>query len=498
MLGHPMRTIVALLLAPALAAQTPELKRLPMEARLSWQTLGMPTPGERMGLMGLEFLREHKHGFAWGLGGYGALTGTRGGFITVGVSGAWRPALTDHLSLDLGAYCGGGGAGRAAVGGGWMLEGHAGLNVKMEAWRLGAAYERIRFPNGDIDGSQWRLSVGRSFEMKRAPSAGPFSIEGIGWRELEMAFTYAHYRPDRGLRTDGLPERGVDLVGLHSTLALNDHVFSSLELAGAHGGGADGYMEGLLGLGWRWSIDGSDRWRLLARLAGGPAGGGRLDVGGGMAWKAALGLEARLGQSTVLSLEGGRFIAPGGTYRADIVQVGLGRRFGVAMEGGRPSISTDLFSDQLWRMELGVAELTDPARASGPLKQPVRLASLRIALPLAAHVYLVGEAAFGTSGQAGGYAEGLLGVGLESRALGALGTTCFAELSLGAGGGGGLETRGGALIQPVLGLNQPVGDELDLSLRVGRTRALHGGLDSNMFALGLRWRTGLLTRRAAP
>ncbi len=496
MLGHPMRWFPALLLASTLAAQTPALQRLPMEARLSWQTLAMPTPGERMGLMGLEFLREQDHGFAWGLGGYGALTGERGGFITVGVSGAWRPALTEHLRLDLGAHCGGGGAGRAAVGGGWIMEAHAGLAWQAPGWNLGAALERIRFPNGGIDSSHWRFSAGRTFELSRASTSG--ALSGLPWRELEVAFTYAQDRPDSGLRTDGQPERRMDLGGIQATLALGAHAFTSLELAGAHGGGADGYMEGLLGLGWRWHLDDADRWRLQARVAGGPAGGGRLDVGGGMAWKAALGVEARLGSSGVLSLEGGRFITPGATYRATTWQVGLGRRFDVAMPGGRPSQPTDLFRDQPWRMELGLAELIDPARGQDPRKMPVRMASLRIALPMSARVYLSGEAAFGTSGQAGGYAEGLIGAGVESTPLGGAGTTLFAELALGAGGGGGVETRGGAMIQPALGLNQPLAEGLDLSLRLGRAHALRGGLDSNMFALGLKWHLGLLTRQPLP
>jgi hypothetical protein len=290
----------------------------------------------------------------------------------------------------------------------------------------------------------------------------------------------------------------VDLVGLHSTLALGDHLFTSLDLAGAHGGGADGYMEGLVGLGWRWRLDAADRFRLHARLVGGPAGGGRLEVGGGMALKAALGVEARLGASTVLSLEGGRFVAPGGTYRATFGQLGLGRRFGVAMDGGRPSQATDLFGNQPWRMELGLAQLMDPMRTSTSRGGPVRMASLRLALPLSPHLYLAGEAAFGTSGRAGGYAEGLVGAGLESSPLPALGTTAFAEFTLGAGGGGGVETRGGAMIQPALGLNQPISEGLDLTLRLGRARALHGGLDATMVALGLRWRTGLLTRRPTP
>ncbi|HJV22105.1 MAG TPA: hypothetical protein VJ570_05380 [Holophagaceae bacterium] len=493
-----MRTLFPILLAPVLAAQTPGLQELPMEARLSWQTLRMPAPAEPMGLLGLELLREQGHGFAWGVGGYGALTGDRGGFITMGLAGAWRPALTDRLHLDLGLFCGGGGAGRAFVGGGWMVEGHAGLDWQADAWRAGAAYERIRFPNGDLDSGQWRLSFARPFGLKRSGTSGDRVFPDLPWREFEVAFTASRYQPRQGLRTDGTPEVGVDLVGLHSTLGLGEHAFGTLELAGAHGGGADGYMEGLLGLGWRWRLGASDRWRAQVRLAGGPAGGGRVDVGGGMAWKGAVGLEARVGTATVLSAEAGVLATPGGSYRAATWQVGVGRRFGVAMEGGTSAGPTDRFTDQPWNVEAGLAELTHPRPSPRPGEGPVRLASIRIALPMSPHAYLAGEAAFGTSGGAGGYAEGLLGAGLVTSPWTDQGTTAFAELALGAGGGGGLETRGGALIQPSLGLHQPLSEGLDLMLRVGRTRALRGGLDSPLVALGLRWRTALLTRRSQP
>ncbi len=496
MLGDPMRIALALLLAPALAAQGPDLLQLPMEARLSWQTLAMPAPGERMGLLGLEFLREFDHGLAWGLSGYGALRGIRGGFITVGLSGAWRPALTERLHLDVGGFCGGGGAGRAAVGGGWMVEGHAGLDWRADAWRLGAAYERIRFPNGDVDSSQWRLSLGVPFGLKRAGFQGTLNLANMPWREAEVAFTKARYQPRAGLRLDGQPERPVDLVGLWVALELNEGPFACLELAGAHRGGADGYMEGLVGLGWRWHLDEGGRWRIHARLAGGPAGGGRLDVGGGMAWKGALGIEAALGPSTFLSLEGGRIAMPGGSYQANTWQLALGRRLGLAMDGGRRSLPSDLFANQPWNVESGVAELAHAARGPGREPNPVRLASLRLGLPISNLVYVVGEAAFGTSGSAGGYAEGLAGVGCETNPLPRFGTSFFAELSLGAAGGGGIETRGGAVIQPTLGLHQILARNLDLSLRFGRTRALRGGLDSSMLALGLRWRTGLLARRS--
>lgn len=498
MLGDPMRSLPCLLLAPALAAQTPEVRPLPLEFHTSWQTVKMPSPGEHMGLLGVEFLRVREHGLAWGLGGYGALTGIRGGFITVGMAGAWRPTLSEHLSLDLGAFCGGGGAGRADVGGGWMLEGHAGLAWRTEAGRLALSVQRIAFPNGAIDSRQWRLSWSLPFALREATAGPVFHLPEQSWRDVEVAATAARYRPRGGFRTNGRPEQNLDLVGIRTDLGLTAGAFASLELAGAHGGDGDGYMEALLGAGWALELGTGGRGRLYARVAGGPAGGGRLDVGGGMAWKEALGAHLRLGSSTWLGLEVGRFRAPGGTYGADFLQLSLGRSFGMAMDSGRTSHPGDTFETSRWWLEGGLAELPSAQRGSGARSAALRMADLRVGLPLGPHLYLAGEAAFGTSGRAGGYAEGLLGLGLETSPIPVSGTALFGELSLGAAGGGGVDTRGGAFIQPAVGLRQPMGPRMDLVLRVGRTRGLHGGLDTPMAALALRWKVDLLTRRPGP
>lgn len=489
-----MRSLPCLLAASALAAQSPESRPLPLAFQASWQTLRMPTPGERMGLVGVEFLRSHPHGLSWGLGGYGALTGIRGGFITVGLAGAWRPALSERLSLDLGAFCGGGGAGRADVGGGWMLEGHAGLTWHTAFGHLGLATQRIAFPNGAIDSRQWRLTWSLPFALREATAGAVFHLPEQPWREVEVAATAARYRPRGGFRMNGQPEQDLHLVGIRADLGLAGGGFASLELAGAHGGDGDGYMEALLGAGWALEWGAQGRGRVYARVAGGPAGGGRLDVGGGMAWKGALGAQARLGSSTRLGLELGRFRAPGGTYRADTLQVSLGHTFGVAMDSGRPPGAGGAFATRRWWMEAGLVELAGAQRGAGMAPAPLRMADLRVGLPLGPHLYLAGEAAFATSGRAGGYAEGILALGLEAPPLPRLGTACFAEVGVGAAGGGGVDTRGGAFFQPSLGLRQPLGPSLDLVLRGGRTRGLHGGLDTPMWALGVRWKVDLLTR----
>jgi hypothetical protein len=458
-----------------------------MEVRQSFQTIALPFPGERMGLYGLEFMHETPSGFAAGLGGYGAITGQRGGFITVGLAGGWRPRLTERLALDLGLFSGGGGAGRAAVGGGWMLEGHAGFEWRLDAAHLGLAYQRIRFPNGEIDSRQWRFSFALPFALPTL-APGP-SLPAVPWREVEVESTVLHYAPSRGVRLlDGQPgEASLSLVGFAAKGALGGPFFLSLELAAAHTGGADGYMEGLLGLGARARLDG---WRLSARIAGGPAGGGHLDVGGGMAWKAAAGLERDLGAGLFLGAEAGWMTTPGASFRAMTTQVSLGRRFRLAEGAGEAPEPGWTLQFLPLRIRAGVSELTHPRRGAADGGTPVRSQTLALDLPFSNHLYLTGQAGFGTSGRAGGWATGLLGLGAEASPLGA-GPRALAELLIGAGGGGGLDSRGGAIVQPMVGLAQRLGGAWELQLRGGRLKSLRGGIDSTILEVGVAWRTGL-------
>lgn len=272
------------------------------------------------------------------------------------------------------------------------------------------------------------------------------------------------------------------LAGILGKADLGQGLFASLELDAAHSGGADGYMEGLVGLGLRRSFGRTFRGHL--RIAGGPAGGGQVDVGGGMAWKAVLGLDAKLGQVYLLGAEAGWLSTPGGTFKAFVSQISLGRRLLRAHPEGEAPVSGWRLHSLPLRMRAGVSQLTRPRETPDG---PIRSQTLALDLGLGSHLYLTGQAAFGTSGRAGGWGTGLVGTGFEGRPFEG-GPRIFLEALLGAGGGGGIETRGGLLAQTVAGLAQPLGKHLELQLRAGKAKALRGGLDSPLFEVALGWR----------
>ncbi|MBI4913930.1 MAG: hypothetical protein HY823_14460 [Acidobacteria bacterium] len=499
------RETMALAVSLGLAAQGVE--NLRGDVRFTGERWRMPFAQESMDLLGLQIHRTWRAGGYAGLGGWGAVRGERGGFITLGFSGGWRFPLTDRLALDTGAWFGGGGAGRAAGGGGLMLRGHAGLSWDAGPARFGAEWSRVRFPNGRIESSQWALTVALPF---RAPLGTPglhlnldrvstgAGLGPLGWEDVSMGFTAQRYAPARTVKnlSGQVDTSGVGLTGLEVRLGLGKgEAFWILDLGAAAQGSADGYMEALLGVGYGLALDAEGHALLVGRLEGGPAGGGNLSVGGGMAWKGLLGLEARSSRGLFLNLSGGYLATPGGTFKGSLVQFEVGRRFQLALPGGGPASASDPVDFSGWSFRWGAQRLAAPQRRSGAEGEPIQLASLQVTHELSSTWFFVGQGNFGLTGHAGGFAVGLIGLGWRSGPLLGAGPRLRVHAMTGAAGGGGVDTGGGLLVQPMAGLEQDLGRGWSLQVMGGQQTAPKGRLRTSVAEAGLAWRFGLPERR---
>jgi hypothetical protein len=146
--------------------------RLPAFARIGYETIKLPG-SELMGLVGTTYLVEVQHGLCVGPAVYGAASGQRGGFFTVGAEAALCTQLVGPLSLQAGLYVGGGGGGAAPVGGGLMLRPHVDLLWNFRGFRAGVSASNVRFPNGQIDSSQLGLVLDMDMTFDYLPPAGP-------------------------------------------------------------------------------------------------------------------------------------------------------------------------------------------------------------------------------------------------------------------------------------------------------------------------------------
>lgn len=275
-------------------------------------------------------------------------------------------------------------------------------------------------------------------------------------------------------------------VGFEYRRHLDAHRYFFVETAGAMGGQSDGFAELLGGMGYRVPLL-SPRLHLSASLAAGGAGGGQVDTGGGLLAKARVGLDYDLTPSLKLGLEGGR-LESAGSFNANFYGLSLGYRVG-EIGGGKsrqPWQGVDGMRLAKWRLA-GVQHTSfDTARKTGS-NQNLSLVGLKIEKFLTDSLYLTGQAHGAYTGDAGGYAVGLIGAGWEIP-LREDGRLSFnAEVAAAAAGGGGVDVGGGAIVQPQVGLTWRLSRQFAARLEAGKVKALDGKLDSSLIGLGLMY-----------
>ena len=479
----PTQTLLALMAAlPLLANAGDELSSRPVDLRMTFETVELPGQ-ERMGLVGGTYFFQVAPELYLGPAAYGAATGQRGGFFTGGVDMAWKKAIWPSAFVRAGAYLGGGGGGSAAVGGGLMLRPYVELNWQREGYALGLSASQVRFPNGSISSRQWGLvlSLDDDFAFAPARQAGQAVTSvargGVGFDRI--AVVAGQYRPDAASRdVNGAAYAGsIGYAGFRADQMLSQHMFWGLESGAAVSGGADGYAEVLGVLGLEHPLWG-ERLRVGARVAAGLGGGGRIATQGGTIVKTAVGVRAQLGRHTSLALEAGRIRAPDGRFKARTASVLLGLDLDLMPQDGP---GERVLQGMEWEAKL--TRYTAAARYTLP-EQSFDTVGFAINRRIGPHLYYTGQALSAVDGRAGGHSIGLVGLGANSDAF-ADGWSAGLELLGGAAGGGGVDTKGGAVVQGVAYLARDLPGAMRLKLGVGRMKSLKGELDSPLVDLSL-------------
>lgn len=478
----------------ALAAESGQ-PSVPASWRLGVEELRLPG-GERTGLLGTSLLVGIGDRWFVGPALYSAASGRRGGLFVLGGEAMWRGGGPFGSRVEAGLFLGGGGGAAAPVGGGLMLRPHLDWSWPIGPGWLGVSASRVVFPSGQIGSGQLGLvySVDDRFRFTTVGSPARTSFTGragVGFDRVWLAV--GRYRGSSGQR------HGYGQVRVDHWLRPGTYVF--LEGAGAAQGGADGYAEFLGGAGVEWPLftapgtaAAGRAVHLGLRAAAGLAGGGAIDTGGGALVKLAGTLRWNLPQDLVLGLEAGRTVAPDGRFRATHLQLSLGLTL------DRPEASGAAAGDAPWRSDLlewSAAVAHFPAmRYRDGREDAVETVGLRLRRPLSAaldeRLQLAGAAHFAAGGRAGAYGAGLIGIAWASPVQ-QPGWQWGAELLAGAAGGGGIETRGGAIVQPMLRAGWARGPQR-WHLGIGQVHALRGGLSSPVIELNYGAAVGLPRR----
>lgn len=460
--------LIVLLAQPWAACADPvRAESLPTSGMLSFERVRLPQ-GERMGLVGGSLLFDI--GGGWGLGPavYGAATGRRGGLFVGGVELQRRWRLGQGLSLATGLYAGGGGGAAAPVGSGLMLRPAVTLLKDLgRTFQLGLSWSSIRFPSGDIRSNQVGLALGWRQEFVHLTGSGLVPDEatsmsnGLGFDRMEAtASTY---------RLTDASRRRIGLFGARAERRSSIDGFAwGMEAAAAAKGDAAGYME-LLGNAVLSTAPFEKllpSWRVGLRLGAGVGGGGKLLTGGGLIGKALATMEWSPAPGWVVGTDYGIVRARSGLL-ARQAQVWLGLYLEPGIDGRTAASPARVVRTEwvgAWQHHSRIA------RSDGSLRS-LDTIGLKLNRYVGDHVYLTGQAHSAFAGGAGAYSVGLIGLGLSAAPTASV--RVGAEALIGAAGGGGVTTAGGAITQALVWAAWQPGRVGEIRLGLGASRPLH-------------------------
>jgi hypothetical protein len=499
---RPLARIVAglalggALTAPAMAqTESGGITSRPAEARISFERMKLPG-NEDLGLVGTGYLVDVGGGLSFGPAIFGAADGDRGGTFSFGAELAYRQRLFGPVKAEAGYYAGGGGGGSLPVGSGLMTRPHVDLLYDLGPFNVGVSWSRVRFVGTPIDSSQWGLVVSSNTEFtyvsreRRNLPLASIGRPGAGFDRVQGVLGSYHPMGDNDRRGGGDLPGSIGTVGIRAERAFLANAYWGLEANASVQSGVSGYAEYLGTVGMETGI-GDQTFTLGARAALGMGGGGGVDTGGGLLVKGSAYGAMRLSRELAAMLEVGAISAPQGRFRASYASASLIWILDDVGNVFSPSRTTRTeFSSGIERF--------DAARQGGRVKR-LDAVVLKASRFLDDRLYITGEAHSAFHGQAGGYSAGLFGFGWQ-QPMGTPGSGPTWHVGLealaGAGGGGGVDVRGGMLVQPNAYVGFDLGPTTALRVGMGQLRAQRGELKSSVVDVALVFSLGLVGQGA--
>ncbi|MDB5868714.1 MAG: hypothetical protein JWP96_1046 [Polaromonas sp.] len=481
---------------PAPIDNTSVLLPTPTTWRLTSETWKLPG-NEKMGMVGGTILFGVNDNVKLGLGTYGAMRGSRGGFITIGLAGEFQQRLSPSLLGHAGLFIGGGGGrgGAALAGGGLMVRSDVGVTYETGAYgNLGLGISHVSFPSGVITSTQPYLLyeypfytlLGNGWSAK-TPNGKSSSSAAVSATPQEFSLVVRSYRiPSSVVQDDGLPQhRSLQLLGVEWLSYIDDRWFIKLESEGAMGGQSTGYMQILAGGGYRLPLTRSTALKL--HVAAGPAGGGKVDTGGGLLLDAGIALQQNLTQRIAVELSVGGVRAPSRSFKATSAGLKLNYQFGLPAATSAPVAWDALGRFDATPLRVRTVNQTyfkdDPKWRSSYPDQSVNNLGVQLDYFVTPNWFLTGQGLGAYAGMAGAYMTGQVGAGgqwpISERWF------VEGEALVGAAGGGGLAVGKGLVGQVNAGVGYRLSKSLSVMTTVGQIAAINGDFKAKVLGVSL-------------
>jgi hypothetical protein len=464
--------------------------------RTTFEEITLPQ-GEKMGLQGFSLLYDINSYLSIGGSAYGALTGQRGGFITLGLAADIDIPLADDLTLNTGVFVGGGGGrgGFTIQGGGLQVRTHLGLAYTLEdfgALAVGASYQD--FPNGSIHSFQPYLGLDYTFDTLMLDGWADVSHEKVEHDDgmpTEFAVAYRRYHVPSGVLNDELKPQypRVDILGVEWRRFVAQNTFIKIETEGALGGDSHGFMQIMFGGGYALNITSSTKLKLSA--AAGVAGGGKLSTAGGLLLSVDTSVQQMLGDDLFAELGVGYVIAPDGDFKAMSTQLYVGSYF----EMPKSMATLGAYNQHKIRIRFVHQTYTpnDPKWRNHHADLNVQLIGFQNDYFIADNVYLTGQGITAYGGQGGNYMTGLIGAGLHYNWAETDFYTDW-EALVGAAGGGGLDVGGGLVWQSNINLGYELNESNFIAMSYGQMQAPKGNFKAHVFGASISYNFSLFAK----
>ena len=103
------------------------------------------------------------------------------------------------------------------------------------------------------------------------------------------------------------------------------------------------------------------------------------------------------------------------------------------------------------------------------------------------HFHITGQAAFTYEGEAGGYADGMVGLGYYAPKVLYEKIEFNLEFLVGVSGGARIDTGAGIAIKPKFGMNYILNQKFHLTSSIGKIIAPFGNLNSTLLSFGMTY-----------
>lgn len=458
---------------------------------------------DHMGLTGIHYNLDFNN-FYTGIGFYGSVRGSRGGFFTLGVNAGFKSYLSEKLFLDTGFHIGGGGGASAPDGGGAFILPHLNLGYQFKKFSFTTGYSYINFfDGGNINSHQLNLALQIPFDIKYTDIQNQeklFSSEDLRkshWNEKPKRNSFMLHLNNLSAKGDSRNTLGQSLNGNTIRLAgfeLNSYFdnnwFFFAKFDGAYDGIRAGYMNIFLGGGYHLPFN-KNRTNILFKFGAGAGGGGGVDTQGGVLIYPDISIEQHIANNVYLSVNKGFLMSPNSFFYTETL--GFGLKYYSNMNG----IKDNSLSEGKFKGFEAIVKQDIYHNAEHIVQQDETLyqISLQLNYHLNKNFYLAGQTSFANFGGAGAYAEGIVGVGLQTNYFMNDKVNLFIQGLIGGAGGGDIDSGEGLIIKPSAGMNLKLNSNLALRGAVGYVKSRGGSLSAPLINLGVSYRLSFLNAK---